>query len=250
MDLISVMKRSEYKFILTKDQLALFKTAILDHMKVDQYGLTTISSIYYDTPDFRLIRNSIERPPYKEKMRLRSYGLANNEKQVFLELKRKSEGIVYKRRIALSEKLAVDFFDNKANIGEDQIAKEIIYFRDFYKKLIPQIMILYDRRAYQEINGGDLRLTIDENPRYRTYKFDLHTSNEGALLLEEGSAILEVKAQDEIPLWLTSILSSLKIYKTSFSKVGEAYKRIKQKNEYQKDLLRREHHEVIIWFTT
>ena len=132
MDLISVMKRSEYKFILTKDQLALFKTAILDHLKVDQYGLTTISSIYYDTPDFRLIRNSIERPPYKEKMRLRSYGLANNEKQVFLELKRKSEGIVYKRRIALSEQLAVDFFNNKAHIGEDQIAKEITYFRDFY----------------------------------------------------------------------------------------------------------------------
>ena len=245
-NVISVMKRSEYKYILTKDQLVLFKSMILEHMKVDQYGLTTISSIYYDTPDYRLIRNSIEKPIYKEKIRLRSYGLADSTKKVFLELKRKSEGIVYKRRIALSEDSAIDFFNNNASLGEDQIAKEITYFRDYYKKLIPQIIILYDRLAYKEINNGDLRLTIDENPRYRTYKFNLHTSNEGVLLLDEGSAILEVKVQQEIPLWLTNILSKLKIYKTSFSKVGEAYKRILQKKQYQTDILRSQHHEIII----
>lgn len=245
-NVISVMKRSEYKYILTKDQLVLFKSMILEHMKVDQYGLTTISSIYYDTPDYRLIRNSIEKPIYKEKIRLRSYGLADSTKKVFLELKRKSEGIVYKRRIALSEDSAIDFFNNNAPLGEDQIAKEITYFRDYYKKLIPQIIILYDRLAYKEINNGDLRLTIDENPRYRTYKFNLHTSNEGVLLLDEGSAILEVKVQQEMPLWLTNILSKLKIYKTSFSKVGEAYKRILQKKQYQTDILRSQHHEIII----
>ena len=245
-NVISVMKRSEYKYILTKDQLVLFKSMILEHMKVDQYGLTTISSIYYDTPDYRLIRNSIEKPIYKEKIRLRSYGLADSTKKVFLELKRKSEGIVYKRRIALSEDSAIDFFNNNASLGEDQIPKEITYFRDYYKKLIPQIIILYDRLAYKEINNGDLRLTIDENPRYRTYKFNLHTSNEGVLLLDEGSAILEVKAQQEIPLWLTNILSNLKIYKTSFSKVGEAYKRILQKKQYQTDILRSQHHEIVI----
>ena len=211
------------KYVLSKDQLAYLKTAIKEHMVVDQYGETTVASIYYDTPDYRLIRTSIEKPLYKEKIRLRAYGLVKEDEPVFLELKRKADGVVYKRRITLLEK-DVPFFLNENNAQKDQISREIAYFKNYYQDLRPAIMVIYDRVAYEEINGS-LRLTIDENPRYRLDHLDLHTSMEGIPLLEDGSAILEIKVQEVMPLWLVSILSKGKIYQSSFSKVGEAYKK-------------------------
>ena len=244
MDAITVMKRREFKFILTKEQLAFLKQSLEGHMDVDQYGKTTIFSLYYDTPDFRLIRASIERPAFKEKIRLRSYGLNDNHRPVFLELKRKNQGIVYKRRIVLREEDAVSFLNGDNCLEDNQISKEITYFRDYYHKLVPQIMIMYDRTAYAD--NTDLRLTIDENPRYRTYGLNMNSSSNGMLLLPHGSAILEIKAQEEIPLWLVEILSQGKIYKTTFSKVGEAYKQIKQRQFVLNGLERRQSYEISI----
>lgn len=225
MDAIVTMKRYEVKYILNKEQLDYLREALVGHMEIDQYGKTSIASIYYDTPDYRLIRTSIEKPDFKEKVRLRSYGLAKVGSNVFLELKRKAYGIVYKRRVVTTEDSVNRFFNYDGIITADgQIAREISYFRDYYHTLTPAILIIYDRVAYFEPDG-DLRLTIDENPRYRTKDLDLHTSMDGELLLPEGSAILEIKVQQAMPLWLTSILSKGKIYKGSFSKVGEAFKK-------------------------
>lgn len=220
---ITVMQRYELKYILNKDQLTYLKTAIASHMKLDEYGRTSIMSIYYDTPDYRLVRASIEKPEFKEKLRLRSYGLANKDSKVFLELKRKVAGIVYKRRLALTEDAANEFFSNHYDI-DSQIGLEISYFKKYYQELNPAFLIIYDREAYKEIDG-DLRLTIDENPRYRTNNLNLHTSLDGESLLPEGYAILEIKIQQAFPLWLSEILAKGKIYKSSFSKVGEAYKK-------------------------
>ena len=225
MEIINVMQRIEMKYVLNKAQLEYLKDALKEYMKVDQYGQTSIASIYYDTPDFRLIRTSIEKPVFKEKIRLRAYGLIKENDNVFLEVKRKADGLVYKRRKTVTEEMANKFFNDECDKKcEDQIGKEIMYFKNYYKKLIPAFMVIYDRTAYEEIDG-DLRLTIDENPRYRTEYLDLHTSMEGTPLLDEGSAILEIKVQEVMPLWLAKILSEGKIYKTSFSKVGEAYKK-------------------------
>ena len=244
METITVMKRYEMKYILSREQLFFLQSSLIGHMEVDQYGKTSIASIYYDTSDYRLIRTSIERPAYKEKIRLRSYGIAKDDDRVYLELKRKVEGVVYKRRVGTSEEDAFLFLNNKKNtIGENQIAKELVYFRNFYERLEPKIMIAYDRTSYAEIDG-DIRLTIDENPRYRTYDLNLHTSMDGQLLLPAGSAILEIKVQQEMPLWLVSILSKGKIYKTNFSKVGEAYKRILSTNNLRTG--RRSHHEITV----
>lgn len=223
--IIATMKRYEVKYILNKEQLDYFKKALVGHMIMDQYGKTSIASIYYDTPDYQIIRASIEKPAYKEKIRLRTYGLAQEGKKVFLELKRKAEGIVYKRRVSLNEDEANNFFYYRSPLlDNDQIAKEITYFRDYYQNLEPKIMIIYDRVAYYDPES-DLRLTIDENPRYRTNNLNLHSSMDGKLLLEEGSAILEIKVQQAMPLWLTSALSKGAIYKSSFSKVGKAYEK-------------------------
>lgn len=239
MDAITVMKRYEVKYILNKDQLSYLRKALLEHMTVDEYGKTTISSLYYDTDDYRIIRASIEKPIFKEKMRLRSYGLSNGDSPVFLEIKRKAYHITYKRRVALQEEDAVNFIANKGyELGDDQISKEITYFRNYYKKLLPKILIIYERTAYKEIDG-DIRLTIDENPRYRTYDLNLHTSNDGMLLLPNGSAILEIKVQEQMPLWLTEILSKGQIYKTTFSKVGTAYQRINTPHAIEERIERR-----------
>ena len=244
MDVITVMKRYEMKFILSKEQLVFLKDALKDHMVVDQYGKTSIASIYYDTPDYRLIRASIEKPSYKEKIRLRSYGLIKNGKPAYLEIKRKCEGIVYKRRVETSEQEVAQFLDYETDeISEGQIAKEMVYFRNLYKVLEPKIMIAYDRTSYKEI-VGDIRLTIDENPRYRAYDLNLHTSMDGTPLLEPGSAILEIKVQQEMPLWLTSILSKGKIYKTTFSKVGTAYMKIMTINHIINE--RKKSHELTV----
>ena len=221
---VVVMKRFELKYLLNPEQTAFLRERLKGHMEIDEFGKTSIASLYYDTPDYRLIRTSIEKPPFKEKIRLRSYGLASDDSPVFLELKRKADGIVYKRRVSSTIPLVKRFFDGLGDIcAGGQINREIVYFRDYYKTLVPACLIIYDRTAYFE-PGGDLRLTIDEAPRYRTKDLDLRVSMEGTLLLPPGWTILEVKVQRAMPLWLTSILSEGKIYKASFSKYGEAYR--------------------------
>lgn len=221
---IVVMKRYELKYILNAHQTQYLKEKLVGHMQLDKYGLTSIASLYYDTPDYRLIRASIEKPPFKEKIRLRSYGLATEESTVFLELKRKTEGIVYKRRVSTTIPAVKAFFAGDGEICADgQIAREISYFRDYYGNLVPACLIIYDRNAYFEPDG-DLRLTIDHNPRYRVQDLNLTTSMQGISLLPEGSTVLEIKVQQAMPLWLSRILADGCIYKGSFSKYGEAYK--------------------------
>lgn len=221
---IVVMKRYELKYILSPEQTAFLKEKLQGHMMLDKYGLTSIASLYYDTPDYFLIRTSIEKPPFKEKIRLRSYGPATQDSPVFLELKRKTEKIVYKRRVTTTIPVVEAFFKGEGQICADgQIAREITYFRDYYKKLAPACLIIYDRNAYYEPDG-DLRLTIDHDPRYRVTDLNLTTSMEGISLLPPGYTILEIKVQQAVPLWLCAILSEGKIYKNSFSKYGEAYK--------------------------
>ena len=221
---ITVMKRYELKYLLSGEQTAFLRDKLKGHMEADQYGKTSIASLYYDTPTYQLIRTSVEKPLFKEKIRLRSYGLASDTSPVFLELKRKAYGVVYKRRVETTIPLVHKFFSGEGDIcSGGQINREITTFRDYYKTLAPACLIIYDRTAYFEPEG-DLRLTIDENPRYRTEDLTLAKSMEGTSLLAEGWTILEIKVQDAIPLWLTEILSAGNIHKTSFSKYGEAYR--------------------------
>ena len=221
---VAVMSRYEMKYLLSAEQAHFFRRQLLGHMRPDQYGLTTIASLYYDTPDARLIRASLERPLFKEKIRLRSYGLATDDSPVYLELKRKADGIVYKRRVSTTVPGAEAFFAGAETIGADgQIGRELTYFRDLYGTLSPACLIFYDRTAYEDPQG-QLRVTIDERPRYRVDDLDLRVSLCGIPLLPEGVCILEIKVQGAMPLWLTAILSEGAIYKTRFSKYGEAYK--------------------------
>ena len=218
------MKRYELKYLLSAEQTAFLRERLKGRMEADAYGLTSIASLYYDTPDYRLIRASTEKPLFKEKIRLRSYGLATDESPVFLELKRTAYGVVYKRRVQSTLPLVHKFFAGEGDaLAGGQINREITRFRDRYETLVPSCLIIYDRTAYFEPDG-DLRLTIDDRPRYRTKDLTLKKSMEGVSLLPEGWAILELKVQDAVPLWLAKILSAGEIRKGSFSKYGEAYR--------------------------
>ena len=229
---ITVMKRYELKYKLNSEQVQFFMDQIGRYMKVDKYGLTSIASIYFDTPDYRLINKSIEKPKFKEKLRLRGYGIVSNGKPTFLEVKRKCDKIVYKRRISLTEQEAFDLITSKEAKERTQISRELEAFMETYQSLEPKYMIIYDRLAYYQDNS-DLRITIDLNPRYRTNNLNLHTSMDGTPLLESGGAILEVKVQQSVPLWLSAILSEGKIYQTSFSKVGTAHQVEMSKKQYK-----------------
>ena len=221
---VVVMKRYELKYLLDGAQTDFLVKSLEGHMKLDQYGRTSIASLYYDTPNYQLIRASVEKPPFKEKIRLRSYGLATRESPVYLELKRKAYGIVYKRRVQSTIPLVDKFFAGSGDIcAPGQINREITYFRDYYKTLVPACLIIYDREAFFE-PGGDLRLTIDHCPRYRTDHLDLTSSMDGLPLRPPGHTILEIKVQEAMPLWLTHILDEGQIYKNSFSKYGEAFR--------------------------
>ena len=211
---VAVMQRYEMKYLLDGKQTDFLRRQLDGRMQVDEYGLTSIASLYYDTPDARLIRSSLEKPAFKEKLRLRSYGLARQDSPVLLELKRKYDGVVYKRRVQ----------STIPRVGSAQIQKEIAYFRDYYETLSPACLILYDRTAYCAPGGG-LRLTIDAKPRYRTEDLTLTKSMDGIPLLDGGRAILEIKAQGALPLWLSAAISEGNIFKSSFSKYGEAYRR-------------------------
>ena len=221
---LAVMQRRELKYLLSPEQEAHLRLAMREHVVPDQFARSSIASLYYDSPDYRLIRASLERPLFKEKLRLRSYGPATEHSPVFLELKRKAAGIVYKRRVQTTLRQADAFVVGAAAPCEPcQISRELCAFRDHYGNLAPACMILYERTAFVE-PGGSLRLTIDNNTRYRMEHLTMTHPMEGRLLLPSGWSILELKIQDAMPLWLSRALSEAKIYKTSFSKYGEAYR--------------------------
>ena len=222
-EIIQVMQRVEMKYLLSRSQTDFLLRRLRGHMQLDQYGRTAIASLYYDTPDDRLIRASLEKPLFKEKLRLRSYGLAGRESPVFLELKRKACGVVYKRRMETTVARTEDFFLGRGELEGGQIGREIASFRAAYPGLRPACLIIYDREAYDEPEG-DLRLTVDFAPRYRTDHLTLTHSMEGIPLRPAGEAILEIKAHGALPLWLAHTLDEGGIRKTSFSKYGEAYR--------------------------
>ncbi len=217
-----VFKRYELKYLLTQEQYLKVRDEIEKRLSPDVFGKTVIQSLYYDTADDRLVRASNEKPVFKEKLRLRAYGLSDGEKDVYIEMKRKYDGVVYKRRVACREDEAADIFSGK--YPDSQIGKELGYFIRFYGKLSPRMLILYDREAFTDKNS-DLRVTFDKNVRYRMTDLNLHTSLDGKALLQDGTVLMELKSGTAFPLWLCEMLCREDIKKQSFSKYGAAYAR-------------------------
>lgn len=223
----SVFARYESKYLLTRAQYRRITTAMTPYMAPDDYGLTTIRNVYYDTPTYRLIRRSLEKPVYKEKLRLRSYRRAEADSDVFVEIKKKFRGVVYKRRLAMPEGRAIDWLGGGAFAGqESQISREIEAFRRFYGELRPTVFLSYDRRAWYCRAGGDFRVTFDTNILCRSTGLSLEREAGGTPILPPELVLMEIKCSGGIPLWMVDVLTKEKLYKASFSKYGTAYQQL------------------------
>jgi SPX domain protein involved in polyphosphate accumulation len=224
---VDVFRRRELKFLLNDDQCSVIRDALQRKMEPDAHGENTICNIYYDTPDYRLIRHSLEHPVYKEKIRLRSYGVATADSDIYLELKKKYKGVVYKRRVKVTEAEGMAFMDRLGPLRkQNQISREILYFRDFYKTLQPQVYLCYDRQAWYDPQDRGFRMTLDRNIRYRTSDLSLSSPCAGREILKQDQTLLEVKAEGAVPLWLVELLTEEQIFKQSFSKYGRAYEQM------------------------
>lgn len=218
-------KRYEKKFLLTKEQYSEILSRLRAKMQEDGYGLHTICNIYFDTDNFDLVRASVEKPVYKEKFRLRSYGIPMQDDTVFAEIKKKFDGVVYKRRIdALPSEINAFVLNGQHLQQDEQIQREIQWFLHLYCP-VPKVFIGYERLAFLGIEEPELRVTFDRNIRFRRRRLDLCAGDEGEPVLPEDMIVMEVKASSAIPLWLVSLLSRHQIYATNFSKYGICYQR-------------------------
>lgn len=232
MDYQTTFQRYELKYLMTIQQKKMVLEAMEPYMALDRYGHTTIRNIYFDTPNYRLIRRSLERPAYKEKLRMRSYSQAQADTPVFVELKKKYHSVVYKRRLDLPESQAMECLCSGAPLPvRSQIASEIDYFCSFYQGLAPTVFLSYEREAYYSLDGGDFRVTFDENILYRQDRLSLRAEVGGTPLLGRDQTLMEIKTSGGIPLWMAHILSQQHIYKTSFSKYGCAYEQILRRHQ-------------------
>lgn len=219
-----VFKRTEKKYLVDSEQYNNLIESIKENMLSDEYGKYTICNIYFDTQNFDLIRNSIEKPVFKEKLRLRSYGVPTQDSLTFLEIKRKYKGTVYKRRISLPYCDMMDALSNgEFNFADNQVTKEIEYFIKYYS-VVPKVFLAYDREAYKGVKDKGLRITFDTNIRSRETELELSRGDYGELLLNEDLRIMEIKTDLAMPIWLCEALNQNKIYPTSFSKYGNVYK--------------------------
>lgn len=229
----NTFKRYELKYLLTRKQKEIIQEAMLNYMEADAFGRSTICNIYFDTPDYLLIRRSLEKPVYKEKLRVRSYGRAGADSTVFVELKKKYKSVVYKRRVNTTEREAMEYLCKGIPLSEqNQITEEINYAFEVYKDLQPAVYLSYEREAFYGKDDRELRITFDENILWRSENLSLCAPVYGEPILEPGYCLMEIKIAEAMPLWLVKLLSENHIYKTSFSKYGCAYTNMIKNKKY------------------
>lgn len=231
---IEVFNRYENKYLFDNEAYYKLYNDLLEYMEPDDYNkqheFYSITNLYYDTAHDTLIRSSLAKPKYKEKLRLRAYGIPNQDTRVYLEIKKKVFGLVNKRRTSLKLNEAYDFVrtgvepEYKSYMNK-QVIEEIKYFLSRYE-LEPKLYLSYDRKALFCKNNRDLRITFDTNIRCRRYDLKLEHGPYGEQLLEPGQWLMEVKAEKTIPVWLAKMLSEHQMYRTSFSKYGNEYKKM------------------------
>lgn len=229
---IEVFNRHENKYMLDANTFEKLQQRLVGYMELDAYNKQhetyTITNLYYDTPDNHLIRTSLQKPKYKEKLRLRAYGVPDPDAKVYVEIKKKVAGLVNKRRSALKLEEAYAFLETGVLPTEQpgqnrQVLREIEYILETYD-LRPALYLAYDRRAYFGIGQHDLRVSFDTGIRTRRYDLALEAGDYGTPLLQEDQWLMEIKAARSIPVWLCKLLSEYRIYPTSFSKYGTEYR--------------------------
>lgn len=227
-----IFKRIEKKYLLTKEQYTSLLKEVEEHLEKDKYFKSTICNVYFDTDNYDLIVESLEKPTYKLKVRLRSYNIPDLNDKVFLEIKNKYKGLVGKRRVKITLKDFYNYLENDIFPSCDkQIMSEIDYLFKKYN-LKPKQYIAYDRESYYDKNNKNFRITFDKNLRSRNEDIRLEYGDAGKLHFKNNTYIMELKTLDALPLWFTKVLNKLKIYPTSFSKYGKIYIKNQKEEQY------------------
>ena len=237
--LISTFERKEKKYVISPSQLVQLMELVGDKLEDDQYAQSTISSLYYDTLQFEMINRSLEKPLYKEKIRVRAYGTVGPETPVFVELKKKFKGIVYKRRIQMSDEGAREYLSGMSYRGaaavgglafeEIQAKNSLQNIREIdaclarHGAIEPRIMVVVERHSMRTNDGTNVRITFDMSSRWRSVNLSFGAGFGGTPIFDDDSIIMEVKALGTYPLWLVHALNELGAYPVSCSKVGKAY---------------------------
>lgn len=220
---ICIFQRIEKKYRISRCQMELLRNAVEAHLIPDIHGKNTVCSLYLDTPDHLLIRNSIDAKVYKEKLRLRSYGTPGMDSRVFLEIKKKFQGVVYKRRVSMTLAEAMRYLEQGEQPVKSQIMSEINYAMQFYHLPKPAMLIACEREAFFVKDLPNVRLTFDSAVRYRDNDLRLEQGSAGKIILPEDTCLLEIKTDGAMPLWLSHALDQLGIRPVPFSKYGAAY---------------------------
>ena len=243
---ISTFQRREVKFLLSKEQFEGLLPIVHEHMNPDAYCVDGkeygIYNLYYDTPDNFLIRTSIQKPYYKEKLRLRSYySPAAPDASVYLEVKKKIGGIVTKRRVAMTLSEAEAYVSTRVKpyyerFIDKQVIKELDIFLNNYDSLQPRQYISYQRSAFFGKDDPDFRLTFDRDITARREDLSLGKPSYGSKLILPDQRLMEVKISGAVPMWMSHAMSELDIHRISFSKYGRAFKNyILEQIEAQKE---------------
>lgn len=228
-----IFNRREVKYIVDSAKKDIMISALGEYMKEDKYNIDgkpyTICNIYYDTDDNYLIQKSVSKPVYKEKLRLRGYGVPKPGDLVFLEIKKKFKGVVNKRRTRLELEEAKNFVSSGELMEPKpymnmQVLREIQYFMSIYD-LKPSLYLAYDRLAFFDKADSEFRVSFDTNIRSRRHDLYLDAGDYGKPMLPDDFWIMEVKVNKNLPLWFTRLLNENKIYHLSFSKYGTEYAR-------------------------
>lgn len=221
--IIDTFERVEDKYELSQSEYLSFLEAIQAHVHPDIYHKYTVHSVYFDNDHYQLAVNSLQKPEYKCKVRLRTYQDPDADTMCFLELKKKYNDIVYKTRFYMEVASAYQYlYQNKMPKNPNNIMRELDYVFHFYK-LKDFCYVQYDRECYAANEDMDVRITFDTNIRYRLDDISLSRNGSETNLTEENVYMLEIKCKDRYPMWLVQILSKMKLYKKSFSKCGSIY---------------------------
>lgn len=226
----TVFNRYEKKYLMTEPVYKELRKRLEPYMQEDMFGLTTILNLYFDTPDSLLVRRSNEMPPYKEKLRLRSYGVPKLGSTTYLEIKKKYKGLVNKRRVGMTLQEAYDYVGKgvrpkgERTKGEQQILNEIDFFLERYP-LQPGMNVNYQRVALFAREDPEFRITFDHGIRGRREEIGLENGAYGTALIPDDYYLMETKILDATPFWFSQILSDLSLYMTTFSKYGNLYRK-------------------------
>jgi hypothetical protein len=224
--LTAYFQRYEQKYLLNPAQYHAVVNILKDHAYIDDYGVTTIYSLYYDTPGFAIARKSRNKSTYKEKLRLRSYDIPRPGDTVYWEVKKKLRGITYKQRIPMPFTQGTLEFQEVHTSASD----EIHWFFSYYRPL-PQCLITYDRLALRSREHANLRITFDTQVRFRVSDLDFSFGPSGRPLLDKNLFLMEIKTDRSIPLFLSASLTHLNLFPVSYSKYRTAFEQLMYKRE-------------------